>query len=79
MKNPEKVLLPSSNPVLVGFGEGESVERVPFSLLNGLPLDFCQSSTIGINCKWITLRAHCRSDSRSQLSNRIEDRLIELI
>ena len=78
MKDPHKVLLPSSNLVLIASGEDESVDRAPFTLLDDLPLDLGQSSAIEI-CQWITLRTHCRSASRSQLPNCIEDRLVELV
>ena len=39
VKDPHKILLPSSNLVLVTFGEHESVDRIPFTLLDDLPLD----------------------------------------
>ena len=79
VKNPEKILLPSSNLVLIAFGEHKSVEGVPFTLLDDLPLDLGQRSTIDNGGKWITPRAHYRSGSRCQPSNRIEDGLVELI
>ena len=46
VKDPNKVLLPGNDFVLVAFGEDESVERVPFTLLDDLPLDFGQSTVI---------------------------------
>ena len=39
MKNPDKILLPSRNLVLIALGEDESVDRVPFPSLAHLPLD----------------------------------------
>jgi hypothetical protein len=46
MKDPDKVLLPSSDLVFIGFGEDESVERIPFTLLDDLPLDLGHGSAI---------------------------------
>ena len=51
VKDPEKILLPGSNLVLVAFGEDESVERISFTLLDDLPLDLGQSSTIENVCE----------------------------
>ena len=58
MKDPDEILLPSNNLVLIGFGEDESVDRAPFTLLDDLPLDLGQSSVVEIVCQWITLHAH---------------------
>jgi hypothetical protein len=46
MKDPDEVLLPSRNLVPIGFGEDESVERVPLALLDNLPLDLGHGSKI---------------------------------
>ena len=53
--------------------------HVPFTLLDDISLDLGQSSTIENVGKRIALRVHCRFGSLSQSSNRIEDRLVELI
>ena len=78
VKDPDKVLLPRSNFILVTFGEDESVDRIPFTLFDDLPLDLDQSSAIEDVGKRIAVRAHCQPGSRSQPSNRIENRLVEL-
>ena len=79
VKDPDKILIPSSNFVLIGFGEGESTYRIPFTMLDDLLLDLGQSSAIGKVRKWITLHAHYLPGSRSQPSDRIEDGPVELI
>ena len=79
VKNPDKVLVPSSNLVLVAFGEDESVNGIPFTPLDDLPLDLGQSSAIENVSSWVTLGARHRPGSLSELSNRTEDGLVELI
>ena len=54
MKNSDKILLPSSDLVLIAFGEDESVQCIALALLDDLPLDLGQGSKIEIVCKWIT-------------------------
>ena len=39
VKDPDKILLPRSNLVLITLGEGESMYRIPFALLDDLLLD----------------------------------------
>ena len=56
MKDPDQILLPSSNLVLIAFGEDESMDRIPFTLLDDLPLDLGESSKIENACKWIAPR-----------------------
>jgi hypothetical protein len=46
VEDPDEVLLPSRNFVLIGFGEDESVERIPFTLLDDLLLDLGHGSAI---------------------------------
>jgi hypothetical protein len=46
MKDPDEVLLPGSNLVLIAFGDDESVDRVPFTLLDDILLDLGQCSAI---------------------------------
>ena len=79
MQDPDKVLLPRSNFVLITFGEDESVDRIPFALPDDLPLDLCQGSAIEKFRERNCFGGCYRSGSRSQLSNRFEDGLIELI
>ena len=79
MEDPDKVLLPSRDLVLVAFGEDKSIDRIPFTLLDNPPLDCGHGSAVGNADKWVTLGARYRPGSRSKLSNRIEDGLVELI
>jgi hypothetical protein len=46
VKDPDKVLLPNCNLVLIGFGDDKSVDRVPFTLLDNPTLDLGQCSRI---------------------------------
>jgi hypothetical protein len=46
MKDLDKVLLPSSNLILITLREDEPGECIPFTLLHDLPLDPCQGSAI---------------------------------
>jgi hypothetical protein len=76
VENPDEVLFPCRNLLLIALREDESGHRIPFTLLDDLLLDPRQGSAIG---KWITQRAHRWFDSQSQFSNRIQDGLVELI
>ena len=78
-KNPDKILIPSSNFVLIAFGEEESVDGIPFTLLDDLPLDLGQSSATESISELVASGARFRPGSRSKLSNCIEDGLVELI
>ena len=46
VKDPDKVLPPSGNLVLVAFREDESGDYIPFALLDHLPLDPCHRPAI---------------------------------
>jgi hypothetical protein len=46
LKDPEKVLLPTRNLVLIGLRADESGDRIPFALFYDLPLDPSQGSAI---------------------------------
>jgi hypothetical protein len=46
LKDPDQVLLPSRNFVLIVLGEEESEDRIPFTPLDDLPLHLCQGSAI---------------------------------
>ena len=46
VKNPDKVLLPTRNLVLITLRMDESGERIPFTLLNYLRLDLGHGSAI---------------------------------
>ena len=78
-KDPHKVLVPSRDLVPIAFGEDESVDGIPFTLLDDLPLDLGQSSAIENVSQRVTLGAYYRPGSRSEPSDRIEDGLVELI
>ena len=47
LKDPDEVLLPTGNLVLVAFREDESEDRIPFTLLDDLALDPSHSPAIG--------------------------------
>ena len=49
MKDPEKVLLPSGNLVLIALGEDESGDHISFTLFVDLLLDLSQGSAIEIS------------------------------
>jgi hypothetical protein len=49
VKDPDKVLLPSCDLVLIAFGKDESIDRAPFTLLNHLPLHLGQCSAIKLS------------------------------
>ena len=49
LKDPDKILLPSRNLVLIGLREDESENRVPFGLLDNLPLDLGDGSVIKVS------------------------------
>ena len=77
MKDPDEVLVPCSDLILVVLRENEPEDCVPFALLADLPLHIGDGSGID---KWIAQR-HLRlsSGSRSQIPNRIQDGLVELV
>ena len=79
MKDPDKVLLPSRNLVLVAPRENEPGSCIPFTLLDHLPLDPSHRSAVEMIRKCITQRGHCSFDSRGQISNRIEKGPVEFI
>jgi hypothetical protein len=53
VKNPEKVLLPSRNLILIALGEDESMESIPFALLDDLSLDSGHRSVIEVSVSGI--------------------------
>ena len=79
VKDPDKILLPRSNLTLIALGEDESVYHTPFTMLDDLPLDLGQGSATDNVGKCNSRRGNYQSGSRSQLSDRIEDGLVELI
>ena len=79
MKDPNKVLLPSCNLVLIALRVNESGGCIPFTLLDNLPLNLGHCSAIESIGKRITRRTHCSPDSLSQIPNRIEDGLVEFV
>ena len=64
VKDPDKILLPGSNLTLIALGEDESMYRIPFALIDDLPLDIGQGSMIENVVKYIRRRGHSRSGSR---------------
>jgi hypothetical protein len=46
MKDPDKVLLPTHNLVLLGLRADKSGDRIPFALFDDLPLNTGQGSAI---------------------------------
>ena len=46
MEDPDEVLPPSRNLLLITLREDESDHSIPFTLLDDLPLDLCQGSVI---------------------------------
>ena len=79
IKDPGKIPIPRSNLALIALGEDESKYRIPFTLLDNLLLDPGQSTAVENVDEYITSLGNYRSGSRSQLSNRIKDGLVELI
>ena len=57
VKDPEKILLPSSDLSLITLGENESMYRVPFTMLDDLTLDLGQGSASENIGKYINLCA----------------------
>jgi hypothetical protein len=49
VKNPDKVLLPSRDLILIALGEDESMESIPFALLDDLSLDSVHRSVIEVS------------------------------
>jgi hypothetical protein len=47
VENPDEVLFPSRDLLLIALREDESGHRIPFTLLDDLPLDPGQGSAIG--------------------------------
>jgi hypothetical protein len=79
VKNPDKVLVPSRDPILVALHEDEPKDYIPFPLLIHLPLHLGHGSAIHGIGKWIARHPHRRPGSRSQIPNCIQDGLSELV
>lgn len=79
MKDPDKVLLPSSNLVLIALREDESGGCISFTLLDDLRLYLGHSSAIETLESRLPGVRITRSGSHSQISNRIENGLVETI
>ena len=79
MKNPDKVLPPTRDLVLVALGEDESGDCTPLPLLGDSRLHLRYRSTIEASVRGPLGVCNYGSGSRSQISNRIHDRLVELI
>ena len=59
MKDPIEVLLPSGNRIFVVLRAEESRGRMPFALLDDLPLDLGHSSGVKASGEWVTRRVYC--------------------
>jgi hypothetical protein len=60
VKDPDKVLLPSCDLVLIAFGKDESIDRAPFTLLDHLPLHLGQCSAIKLSVSGLLwVRMNC--------------------
>ena len=79
MEDPNKILLPSGNLVLIALRMDGSRYLVPLTLLDDLPLDLSHRSTIENIGKRVTWCVDCWPGSRSQISNRVEDGLVESV
>jgi hypothetical protein len=79
VKNPDKVLVPSCDLILVTLREDEPEDYIPFPLLIHLPLHLGHGSAIHSTSKWVTLHPYRRPGSRSQIPNRTQDGLGELV
>ena len=77
VKELDKVLLPSGDFVLISLRENESDEWVSFTLFDHLPLDLCHGSAIETSVSGPLGVRSAGYYSRSQISNRIEDKLVE--
>ena len=79
VKNPDKILLPTRNLVLITLRMDEPGEWIPFIVLDYLPLNLGHSSTVEDISEWITRYVHYWSGSRSKMSNCVEEGLTELV
>ena len=71
VENPGKILLPTCDLLFVVLREDESKHHIPFALLDHLPLNHHQGSTIQISVsRWLAVG---QSGLPSQISNRIQD------
>lgn len=77
-KEAVKILLPSGNLVPSDLPERQWGGDSPFALLNDIALDLGKGSAIETSVSW-WMCAHCWSDSRNQILNRVEGGLAELI
>ena len=79
LEDPDKVLLPSRDLVSIAPGEKKSGGCTPFTLLDYFSLDLGHGPVIESIGKYVARRANCKSGSRSQIPNRVEDTLVEFI
>ena len=78
MKDPDQILLPSSNLVLISAGKDKSGDRIPFTPFDDFPLDLSHGPAIEASVSG-PLGVYLRSGSRSQISDRTEDGMVEFI
>lgn len=80
MKDPGKVLLPNGDLVFITVREEESGDCIPSPLLGDPPLNAGHSSVIEASVgEGIARRARGWSDSLGQISNRIDNGLVQFI
>jgi hypothetical protein len=77
MKDPDKVLVPSSNLILIALREHRPENHIPFTSFFYLPPYLTHGSVI--ESVSVARRLHRWSDSRGQISNRIQDGLGEFV
>ena len=78
LKDPDEILLPSRDLILVVLGEDESEDRPPFTPFCDPPLNLRQGPTIERSVNGLLGVFRC-SGSRSQGPNRTEDGLVQFI
>ena len=79
MKNPDKVLIPARNLILISLRENEPDHCFSFTLLIHILLNLDHGSATVVVSKWIICSPYPSSGSRSKVSNRVKDRLVEFI
>ena len=70
MKDPPEIRLPGSDRFLVALRVEKSRDRIPFTLLDDIPLNLRQRAMIKGIVDEAGRTDHCRFHSRGQLINR---------
>jgi hypothetical protein len=79
VKKPDEVQPPSGNLVPITLRKNEPGDRVSFPLFHNLGLNFRHGSVVEKSISGPVRCMHYWSGSRSKISNRIENRLVEFI